>query len=166
MQPENRGFGQINSRRQLTMGVISDTHGHVDKRLIRKLKTTDLIIHAGDIDGPEALEKLQTITTVIPVRGNMDYGAWTQDLPEEEFLEIGSHLIYVIHDLTQITIDPRAANVRVVINGHTHRPSLHKKNGVIYLNPGSASLPRGGFRASMAIIDINGEAITCRHVDV
>ena len=166
MHVDSPNIDSAKLRRKITLGVVSDTHGLVTKRLMNILKTTDLIIHAGDIDGPEALEKLRTMGTVIPVRGNMDYGNWSQDLPTEEYIHIGRHLIYVVHDLNRISVDPAAADIRIVISGHTHRPMVQSQIGVLYLNPGSASFPRGGSSASIAIIEINGDAITSRHIDV
>lgn len=150
----------------MKIGVLSDTHGHLDNHITDALIDTDLILHAGDIDGPEVLQTLGKIATVVPVRGNMDYGAWAHDMPREEFVDLGSVLIYIIHDLNHISLDPAAADIRIVISGHTHRPEIMKNNGVLYLNPGSASFPRGGFNASIALIEIKGAHVACRHVNV
>lgn len=150
----------------MKIGVLSDTHGHLDNHTMDALIDTDLILHAGDIDGPEVLQTLGKIATVVPVRGNMDYGTWANDMPREEFVDLGSVLIYIIHDLNHISLDPAAADIRIVISGHTHRPEIMKNNGVIYLNPGSASFPRGGFNASIALIEIKGAHVACRHVKV
>ena len=153
-------------RRAWKIGVLSDTHGHIDKAIIEALIGTDLILHAGDIDGPEVLEVLSKLGAVVPVRGNMDYGAWAQDLPKEEFVDLGSILVYIIHDLNHISLNPAASDIRIVVSGHTHRPEIMEKQGVIYLNPGSASFPRGGFNASIALIKINGAHIECQHIDI
>ena len=150
----------------MKIGVLSDTHGHLGKHIIEALSDTDLILHAGDIDGPEVLQALREIGTVLPVRGNMDYGAWAHDMPREEFVDLGGILVYMIHDVNHISLNPAAADIRIVVSGHTHRPEIIKKKGVLYLNPGSASFPRGGFSASIALIEINGAHIACRHIEV
>ena len=148
----------------LTIGVLSDTHGHIGQAAREILSCADLLLHAGDIDGPEVLAILQSMAPVVAVRGNMDRGAWAAKLPDEEIVEAGAILIYVIHDLAGITLDPRTADIQIVVSGHTHRPHLRHANGVLYLNPGSASLPRGGDRATVALIEIAGLEISCRHV--
>jgi putative phosphoesterase len=150
----------------MKIGVISDTHGQLDKHAIDILSDTDLILHAGDIDGPEVLDALEKIGTVVPVRGNMDYGVWSRHIPREEFVEVGGLLVYMIHDVNQIGLDPAAADIRIVISGHTHRPVRMKNAGVLYLNPGSASFPRGGAAASVARVDIKAGKIFCRHIAV
>jgi hypothetical protein len=150
----------------MKIGVISDTHGRLDKHAIDILSDTDLILHAGDIDGPEVLAELKKIGTVVPVRGNMDYGVWSHHIPREEFVEVGGLLVYMIHDVNQISLDPAAADIRIVISGHTPRPACTKKAGVLYLNPGSASFPRGGAAASVALVDIKAGKIGCRHIAV
>jgi putative phosphoesterase len=144
--------------------VLSDTHGHINEAALAILKQTDVILHAGDIDRPEVLDALHTIGRIIPVRGNMDIGAWAEQLPKEEFVELGPILIYVTHDRTKISLDPEAAGIHVVVSGHTHRPEMMRKNGVLYLNPGSASFPRGGPQASIALLRINDGIIACRHI--
>jgi len=156
------------SEQQSTMkiGVLSDTHGHLGQNIIEALTYTDLILHAGDIDGPEVLQTLRKIGKVLPVRGNMDYGAWAHDMPREEFVDLGGIIVYMIHDVNHISLNPAAADIRIVVSGHTHQPGIMKKNGVLYLNPGSASFPRGGYTASIALIEINGAHIACRHIEV
>jgi len=166
MRDRNRTDTTPEQRTPMKIGVLSDTHGHLDNRIMDALIDTDLILHAGDIDGPEVLQMLGKIATVIPVRGNMDYGAWAHDMLREEFVDLGRVLIYMIHDLNHISLDPATADIRIVISGHTHCPEIMEQNRVLYLNPGSASFPRGGFKASIALIEIKGAHIDCRHVDV
>lgn len=148
----------------LRIGVLSDTHGHLDDALTATMDGADLILHAGDIDRPDVLERLASLGPVIAVRGNMDWGPWSHHLPDEEIVEAGAVLIYMIHDLTRISLVPETADIRIVISGHTHRPEMIMKNGVLYLNPGSASSPRGGHQATMAWVEISGVEIACRHV--
>jgi len=148
----------------LTLGVLSDTHGHMDEAARDILRGADLILHAGDIDGPAILATLEAMAPVVAVRGNMDRGAWADRLPDEEIVEAGAIRLYMIHDLTRISLDPETADIRIVVSGHTHRPKIREKGGVVYLNPGSASLPRGGHRPTVALVEITGPAIACRHV--
>jgi uncharacterized protein len=141
------------------IAVVSDTHGHLEPALMRALKTVDLIIHAGDLDGPDVLKSLKTLSPVIVVRGNMDRGVWAQDIPAMEITTVSGTLVHVIHDLTRMDIDPASINVGLVISGHTHRPLVEEKGPVVYLNPGSASLPRGGFPPTYALIHIRGNGL-------
>jgi putative phosphoesterase len=139
------------------VGVISDTHGFLRPGAVKALEDADLIIHAGDIGKPEILEALREVAPVFAVRGNMDWGEWTCDLPEREIVEIGEVLVYVLHDANQLDLEPAAAGFSAVISGHTHRPSIDKRNGVLFLNPGTA----GPFRspASVALLHLRGSIL-------
>jgi len=126
-----------NAARKL-IGVISDTHGLVRPQAIEAMAGADLILHAGDIGNQEVLDTLNQIAPVIAVRGNNDKGEWAQSLPDWEVVEIGSVSIYMLHDLKQIDISPTADVFQVVVSGHSHKPVIEERRGVIYLNPGSA----------------------------
>jgi putative phosphoesterase len=140
-----------------TVGVISDTHGLIRPEVFDAFKDTDLIIHAGDIGSPDVLEKLKKIAPVKGVRGNMDGGEWAYKLPASDLIEIGEILIYVLHDVYDLDLDPFATDVQVVISGHAHRPSSEYKRGILFLNPGTA----GPFRppVTVALLTINGKSI-------
>jgi putative phosphoesterase len=105
---------------------------------IAALRGSEHIIHAGDVGSPEILEKLSAIAPVTAVRGNVDKGVWCRRLPETEVLELGGISIYVLHDLVQLDLKPRAAGFAVVISGHSHVPKQEMSDGVLYFNPGSA----------------------------
>jgi uncharacterized protein len=120
------------------IGVISDTHGLLRPEAITALRGSERIIHAGDVGAPEILDKLRSIAPVIAVRGNVDKGAWARKLPETEVVEAGGICIYVLHDLAQLDLKPRAAGFHVVISGHSHIPKQETREGVLYFNPGSA----------------------------
>ncbi|HZW79803.1 MAG TPA: metallophosphoesterase family protein [Candidatus Deferrimicrobiaceae bacterium] len=120
------------------IGVISDTHGLLRAEAIKALRGSDHIIHAGDVGAPEILDKLGAIAPVTAVRGNIDNGAWAQKLPEDEVLETGGISIYVLHDLAQLDLKPKAAGFAAVISGHTHVAKQEMRDGVLYFNPGSA----------------------------
>ena len=120
------------------VGVISDTHGLLREEALAALAGSDLIVHAGDVGTPEILERLQTLAPVVAVKGNVDTEAWASVLPKTAVAEAGSALIYVLHDLQELDLDPAAAGFHIVVSGHSHKPSRSERAGVTYLNPGSA----------------------------
>jgi len=140
----------------LTAGVISDTHGVLVPEALKILMGVDLIIHAGDIDTPAVLNELNRIAPVVAVQGNMDRGDWASHLCETEAIEIGQCLLYVLHDISRLDIDPSAAGMHAVVHGHTHQPSDELQNGVRYLNPGSATHPRRNLPPSLMKLYITG----------
>ncbi|HEY7517902.1 MAG TPA: metallophosphoesterase family protein [Methylomirabilota bacterium] len=131
------------------IGVISDTHGLVRPEALRALAGADLIVHAGDVGGPEVLEALRGVAPVVAVRGNNDRGPWAAKLAETEVVETDGRSLYVLHDLNALDLDPRAAGFDAVIAGHSHRPRIDRRDGVLYLNPGSAGPRR--FRLPIAV---------------
>jgi len=132
----------MKSGKPLLIGVISDTHGLLRPEAIEALRGSEHIIHAGDVGSPEILEKLSTIAPVTAVRGNIDKGKWSRKLPETDALELGGSSIYVLHDLAQLDLKPKAAGFAVVVSGHSHVPKQETRDGVLYLNPGSAGRRR------------------------
>jgi uncharacterized protein len=122
----------------ILIGVISDTHGLLRPEATEVLRGSDHIIHAGDVGAPEILETLSRIAPVIAVRGNIDKAAWSRRLAETQVLELGGVLIYVLHDLAQLDLKPKAAGFSVVVSGHSHVPKQETRDGVLYFNPGSA----------------------------
>ena len=145
------------------MGVISDTHGLLQPAAIEAFKGTDLIVHAGDIGKPDILEDLQAIAPVEAVRGNMDRDDWAHKLPETKLIEVGSLLIYVIHDVYKIDIKPAKAGISAIIHGHTHKSSsIEDHNGVLFLNPGSATQPRFNSPASVALLHVKEKSLVAQ----
>jgi len=132
------------------IGVISDTHGLVRPEVLEILKGVDLIIHAGDIGGAEVLNALETIAPVKAVRGNNDREPWADHIPHDHVIEYGAYLFYVLHELEHLDLDPAAAEFSAVIYGHSHRPLAETKNGVLYLNPGSAGPRRFSLPIALA----------------
>src|SRR5262245_48127039 len=102
------------------------------------LRGSDLIIHAGDVGTPDVLNELRRIAPVFAVRGNIDTQPWAETLPLTQIVSAGAHNCHVLHDISQLAIDPRKARIAAVIFGHSHKPSVEKRDGVLYLNPGSA----------------------------
>ncbi len=149
------------------IGVLSDTHGFLSPNISKAFQGVDAIIHAGDIDSPNVLHTLRQMAPVVAVRGNMDSGAWAKVLPVSEFIHMGKTYIYVVHDNLRLDIDPVSSDIHIVIFGHTHEPYVHEdKSGVLFLNPGSASLPRKGQSASVALLEITGDAHHVTLVDL
>ena len=122
----------------LRVGLISDTHGLLRPAALHALRSSDYIVHAGDIGTADILSELEAIAPVIAVRGNNDHGSWADELAETELVRVGKILIYVIHDIAQLDVDPRAEGVHAVVSGHSHLPSVTEREGVLYVNPGSA----------------------------
>jgi putative phosphoesterase len=118
--------------------VISDTHGLLRPEALEVLRGTDLIIHAGDVGSPDVLVMLGRLAKVAAVCGNTDREPWTVHLPATQVVEVDGQVLYVLHDLGQLDLDPAAAGFQAVIFGHSHRPAVNRSNGVLYLNPGSA----------------------------
>ena len=137
------------------IGLISDTHGLLRPEALRALKGSDLIIHAGDVGGPEILEGLGRLApAVVAVKGNVDTEAWCSDLPETAVAETGSALIYVLHDVKALDLKPAAAGVAMVVSGHSHKPLSEEKEGVLYVNPGSAGPRRFNLPVTVARVDL------------
>jgi uncharacterized protein len=122
----------------ILIGIISDTHGLLRPEAVKALRGSRHIIHAGDVGAPEILNELATIAPVTAIRGNVDKGAWARALPETQVVELGGVSIYVLHDLAQLDLKPKAAGFQVVISGHSHVPKQETRGGVLYFNPGSA----------------------------
>jgi uncharacterized protein len=143
-------IGRRRSAGRPLVGVISDTHGLLRPEAVAALAGVDTIVHAGDIGSAEILAALGRIAPVIAVRGNNDRDAWAASLPEIARLEIGATRIWVVHDLTQLAEDPASAGVGVVISGHSHRPRIERRAGLLLLNPGSAGPRRFSLPVAVA----------------
>ena len=148
------------------IGVISDTHGLVRKSVLKSFKSVDLIVHAGDVGEPKVLDTLQTVAMVHPVRGNVDVGKWTNNLPLTEVVEVGQVYLYVLHDLGSLELDPAAAGFNAVISGHSHIPKIEKRDDILYLNPGSAGPKRFDYPISIAFLYIKGTSIETEIVEL
>ena len=146
----------------LRVGLISDTHGLLRPDAVSFLQGSDCIVHAGDICDPAILERLAAIAPVTAVRGNNDRGAWAERLNETEFVQAGGISIYAIHDLAALDIEPRAAGVRVVVSGHSHHPRVEERDGVLYVNPGSAGPRRFRLPIALGELIIEGTAVSAR----
>jgi putative phosphoesterase len=154
----------VNSKNNYLIGVISDTHGHVPAGVQKAFEKVDLIIHAGDIGDEKVLNGLSRIAPVVAVRGNMDFGKWANNLPKSEIIEIGPIVVYVLHMADRLNLASGGSDFKVIISGHTHRPEISEKGKITFLNPGSASYPKFGHPASVALLKLNGGALNVRLV--
>ncbi|HEY0081199.1 MAG TPA: metallophosphoesterase family protein [Pyrinomonadaceae bacterium] len=148
------------------VGVISDTHGLMRAEALRALAGAELIIHAGDIGRPEVLDALGGIAHVVAVRGNNDREAWARGIAETETIRIGEVEIYLLHAAQELTLDPAAEGFDVVISGHSHRPSVARRAGVLYLNPGSAGPRRFKLPVTVALLTVRGRGCQARIVEL
>ncbi|MGR3293039.1 MAG: metallophosphoesterase family protein [Candidatus Scalindua sp.] len=148
------------------IGIISDTHGLVRRSVVKSFKDVYLIVHAGDVGKPEVLETLQTIARVHPVRGNVDGGKWTDNLPLTDVVQVGQVYLYVLHDLDSLDLDPAAAGFNAVISGHSHIPKIEKRDDVLFINPGSAGPRRFKDPISIAFLYIKGTSIETEIVEL
>ena len=138
-----------------SIGVISDTHGLLRPEVHQIFSGVDLIIHAGDIGGEDILESLEKIGKVEAIKGNVDKDFDSYDLPVTQMFEFENKWFYLIHNLNDLDLDPKAAGIDVVVSGHSHKPKIFYKDEVLYLNPGSAGRRRFKLPVTAAIIIID-----------
>jgi putative phosphoesterase len=150
------GISRQNPSADCLVGVISDTHGLMRPEALAALAGADLIVHAGDIGAPGVLDALAEIAPVHAVRGNDDAGAWARRVPDTASVAVAEARLLVLHDLHDLSLDPAAAGFAAVIAGHSHRPRLEERGGVLYLNPGSAGPRRFKLPVAVARLRVRG----------
>jgi len=150
----------------MNVGVISDTHGLLRPEAVAALRGSHLIVHAGDVGRPEVLDHLREIAPTYAVRGNIDTQAWARKLPATEAVAVGSLLLWVLHDRSELDLDPVAAQFAAVIFGHSHKPSIETQDRVLYLNPGSAGPRRFRLPVTVARLRIVGTSIEPQIVEL
>ena len=148
------------------IGLISDTHGLLRDQALEALRGSELIIHAGDVGKPEILSALEELAPVIAVKGNIDTGAWASKLPATALVEVGPATIYVLHDVHELDLDPVAAGIRIIVSGHSHKPSRIEKSGVLYINPGAAGPRRFKLPVTVARLDLAATPWDVTFIDV
>jgi uncharacterized protein len=148
------------------IGLISDTHGLLRDEALAALRGSELIVHAGDVGEPEILEKLRELAPVVAVRGNVDTQDWAGVLPITAVADAGEALIYVLHDLKALDLDPVAAGFQVVVSGHTHKLGRSERSGVLYINPGSAGPRRFQLPITVARLDFGKRPWGLEFVDL
>ncbi len=148
------------------VGLISDTHGLLRLEAKAFLQGCNYIVHGGDIGHPGIIEELTKLAPVTAVRGNNDTGLWAESLRETEFLQIGDVVVYAIHDLAQLDIEPNWAGIHVVVSGHSHKPVVEERNGVLYVNPGSAGPRRFKWPISVGELIVTGSSVSARLLEL
>ncbi len=150
------------------VGVISDTHGLLRPEALAQLAGCDHLVHAGDIGNPAILDALRAIAPLTVVRGNNDKGAWAQPIPATAWLEVEGVRLYVVHDIATLDIDPVASEAKIIVYGHSHKPTEQWRGGILYLNPGSAGPRRFKLPVSVAELLVDGPSLTVRliHLEI
>jgi uncharacterized protein len=148
------------------VGLISDTHGLVRPEVVPLLQGCDLILHAGDVGSPDVLDRLRELAPVVAVRGNVDRGAWADSLAATEIVEFRGALIYLLHNVDELDLDPAAAELRAVVYGHSHRPSVQQRGGVLFVNPGSAGPRRFSLPVGVAKLRIDAGTIAAELLEL
>lgn len=154
------------TERRARIGVISDTHGYLHPAVPEVFQPVKRVIHAGDIGGPGILTKLGRLAPVTAVRGNMDTGAWAAALPDFDIVEFENMRICVLHDRQRLDFDPQLSGLNAVISGHTHRPRVRTEDGVLFVNPGSASHPRHRQTPTVALLEVANGIFSVRFVEL
>jgi putative phosphoesterase len=146
------------------IGLISDTHGLLRPEALAFLVGCDRIVHAGDICDRSVLDRLETIAPLIVVRGNNDVGAWADALPVAWTIDVGDVKIHVIHDIADLALHPAPDGVDLIVHGHSHKPAIIERNGIVHINPGSAGPRRFSLPISIGELRIDGRSVAPRLV--
>jgi hypothetical protein len=149
----------------LRVGLISDTHGLLRPEARAFAGGCDYIIHGGDIGSPAILDELSALAPLVAVKGNNDRQAWAAHLPKTEMIRVGGVFIYVIHDIAKLDIQPRAAGIQIIVSGHSHKPRIEHRDGVLYVNPGSCGPRRFNLPLSVGEIRVDGTRVRARTVE-
>jgi putative phosphoesterase len=156
----------MNAKSELRIGVISDTHGLLRAEARAFLAGCDYIIHGGDVGGAAILEDLEALAPVIAVRGNNDGESWAKGLRETELIRLGGIFVYVIHDLSQLDIHPAPLGIRAIVSGHSHKPLIEERAGILYINPGSCGPRRFKLPISIGELRVEGGNVSARIVEL
>jgi uncharacterized protein len=138
------------------IGILSDTHGLLRPEALKALRGVEHILHAGDVGEPSILDALRALAPVTAIRGNIDVHGPCSDLPETEVVTLHGHTFYMLHDRQALDLDPAAAGFAAVISGHSHRPLIEWRHGVLFMNPGSAGPRRFSLPISLGLLTIRG----------
>ena len=146
------------------IGVISDTHGLLRPEAIEALRGVEHILHAGDVGDPSILDSLRNLAPVTAIRGNIDVDGPCSQPPATEVITLHGHTFYMLHDRHALDLDPGAAGFSAVISGHSHKPLLEWRHGVLYMNPGSAGPRRFSLPVSIGLLTIGADGLQPRLV--
>jgi putative phosphoesterase len=150
----------------MRVGLISDTHDLLRPEALAALRGSDHIIHAGDVCSARVLDELRALAPVTAVRGNNDRGPWASELATTELVKLGDAFVYAIHDIGELDIDPAAAGVHAVIFGHSHKPLVETRDGVLFVNPGSAGPRRFKLPIAVGELAIDGVSVSARIIEL
>jgi uncharacterized protein len=150
----------------MILGLISDTHGLLRESALRALRGAGVILHAGDVGDAAILEELGKLAPVVAVRGNVDTAAWAEVLPVTTVANAGSKKIYMLHDVHQLAVNPAASGYSIVLSGHSHKPVQMERDGVLYINPGSAGPRRFNLPITVARLDLERHPWKAEFIDV
>jgi uncharacterized protein len=142
------------------VAIVADTHGLVRESVLRALRNVDLILHAGDVGHSRVLDQLGQCAPVVAVRGNVDNEMLA--LPVTELVSVQQRLIYLLHSLADLDLNPAVARFSMVVSGHSHKPLIRSKEGVLYVNPGSIGPRRFKLPISFALADFGSQPIDVR----
>ncbi len=146
----------------MRIGVLSDTHGLLRPEVLTALQGVDHLLHAGDVGDPQILDRLRAFAPLTAIRGNVDHSGACAELPATEAVELGGSLLYLVHSLADLDLKPEAAGIAAVIYGHSHKPLIEWKSGVLYLNPGSAGPRRFSLPITVAVLDVHPAGLASR----
>jgi uncharacterized protein len=156
----------MNASAETVVGIISDTHGLLRAEAIAALRGSQLIVHAGDIGKQEVLDQLRALAPTSAVHGNVDTQGWAARLPTTEVVEVGELRLWLLHDISELDLDPVAAGFAAVIFGHSHQPLIEMRDGVLFLNPGSAGPRRFRLPVTVARLVVAGRTIRPQIVEL
>jgi putative phosphoesterase len=156
----------VNAKNALRVGVVSDTHGLLRPEARAFAGSCDYIIHGGDIGAAAILDELSALAPLTAVKGNNDRQAWAAHLPETEMIRVGGIFIYIIHDIAQLDIEPHAAGAHVIVSGHSHKPLIELRDGILYVNPGSCGPRRFRLPLSVGEIQVEGTKVRARTLEL
>ncbi len=147
----------------MKIGVIADTHGLLRPEVFSAFAGVEHILHTGDVGNPAILQALEQIAPVTAIRGNIDKTGTCAELPAEEYVTLGSFNIYMLHDIHTLSLDPGAAGVSAVLFGHSHKPLLEYRKGVLFFNPGAAGPRRFSLPVTVGLLNIMGDTLQAEH---
>jgi len=156
----------MGAKNALRVGLLSDTHGLLRAEARAFLAQSDYIIHGGDIGSAQILDELAALAPLIAVRGNNDAQPWAVRLPQSELIRVGGVFVYVIHDISQLDIEPRSAKISVIVSGHSHKPTIERREGVLYVNPGSCGPRRFKLPVCVGELVVEGTEVRARTVEL
>jgi len=156
----------VSAKNALRVGVVSDTHGLLRPEARAFAGSCDYIIHGGDIGAAAILDELSSLAPLTAVKGNNDRQAWAAHLPETEMIRVGGIFIYIIHDIAQLDIEPHAAGAHVIVSGHSHKPLIELRDGILYVNPGSCGPRRFRLPLSVGEIRVEGTKVRARTLEL